>query len=205
MAVTGDVRDDAHLSAAVSLAIERFRGLDVVVANAGIDEEGDVALVGDETWHRVLDVNLTGAMKTARAALPALVDRGRGSIVIVSSVAALLGGTSSAYGTSKAAVLGLTRSMAFDYGPKGIRVNAICPGWVRSEMSEAEMDALAGDRGITRDAAFSLVSRHLPLRRVAEPEEIAACILFLASDEASFVTGATLVVDVGLLAYHEDA
>lgn len=213
IAVRGDVRDDRHLAEAVAAAVDRFGGLDVVVANAGVVADGDVGSVTNEAWEGMLEIDLTGAMKVARAALPALLDRGGGSIVIVSSVAALVAGPSSAsYGVAKAGLLALTRSMAFDYGPKGIRVNAICPGWVRTEMSEAEMDGLAERRGIDREQAFALVSRHLPLRRVAEPSEIAACCLFLASDEASFVTGAVLVadgggliVDVGMLAYGQDA
>jgi meso-butanediol dehydrogenase/(S,S)-butanediol dehydrogenase/diacetyl reductase len=198
VAVQGDVRDDRHLREAVATAVERFGGLDVVVANAGTSGGGDVGALDDREWARVLDTNLTGVMRTARAALPALLDRGGGSIVVVSSVAGLLAGpASAAYDTSKAGLLGLVRSMALDLGPRGVRVNAVCPGWVRSEMSEREMDALGSRLGIDRDEAYEVVSRHLPLRRVAEPEEIAACVLFLASEEASYVTGAILVADGG--------
>jgi NAD(P)-dependent dehydrogenase (short-subunit alcohol dehydrogenase family) len=100
--------------------------------------------------------------------------------------------------------------MAYDYGAHNIRVNTLCPGWVRTPMSEHEMDFLASQKGISRAEAFSLVTAHLPLRRAAEPEEIANCCLFLASDEASFVTGTVLVadgggaiVDVGTLAFLE--
>jgi meso-butanediol dehydrogenase/(S,S)-butanediol dehydrogenase/diacetyl reductase len=211
-AVPGDVRDDAHLREAVATAVRRFGGLDVVVANAGITGDGEVATLSDATWQEVLDVDLTGAMRVARAALPALLDRGRGAIVNISSVAALAAGPgSAAYPVAKAGLLALTRSLAYDYGPRGIRVNTLCPGWVRTEMSEAEMDELARRRGIGREEAFALVSRYLPLRRVADPAEIAACCLFLASDDASFVTGAVLVadggglaVDVGMLAFGEE-
>jgi meso-butanediol dehydrogenase / (S,S)-butanediol dehydrogenase / diacetyl reductase len=209
VAVQGDVRDDRHLAEAVATAVRRFGGLDVVVANAGVGGGGALAAVSDRQWEEVLAVNLGGIMKVGRAAVPALLDRGGGSIVHVASVAGLVAGPQSAsYVTSKAAILGLTRSMAYDYGPGGIRVNALCPGWVRTEMSEAEMDALAELRGIDREAAFRLVGRHLPLRRVAAAEEIAACCLFLAGDESSFVTGAVLVadggghvVDAGMLAF----
>ncbi len=201
VAVAGDVRDDAHLREAVRVAVERFGGLDVVVAGAGVSGGAAVGTLPDEGWEDLLGVNLTGAMKTVRAALPALLQRRRGAVVLVSSVAALAAGpASAAYGTSKAGLLGLVRSIAVDYGPRGIRANAVCPGWVRTEMAEAEADALAASRGLTREEAPSLVSRHLPLRRVAEPGEIAACIAFLASDDASFVTGAVLVVDGGALA-----
>lgn len=197
VAVPGDVRDGRHLEEAVATAVGRFGGLDVVVANAGVGGEGGVASVSDRAWQEPLDIDLSGAMKVCRAALPALFERGKGSIVVVASVAALVAGSSAAYAASKAGLLGLTRSMAHDYGPRGIRVNAVCPGWVRTPMSEAEADALARRRGISREEAFALLARHLPLRRVAEPSEVAACCLFLASDEASFVTGAVLVVDGG--------
>jgi NAD(P)-dependent dehydrogenase (short-subunit alcohol dehydrogenase family) len=101
------------------------------------------------------------------------------------------------YVTSKHAVVGLARSMAHDYGPQGVRVNVLCPGWVRTPMSDEEMRALARARGIGEAEAVALTVRPLPLRRMAAPAEIAACAEFLASDDASFVTGATLVADGG--------
>jgi NAD(P)-dependent dehydrogenase (short-subunit alcohol dehydrogenase family) len=197
------------VATAVSTAVSRFGGLDVVVACAGIMSGGDVLGVKDNEWQQMLDINLTGAMKVARAALPALIERGGGAIVNVSSVGGLSASPQSAsYGVSKAGMVALTRSMAYDYGSRNIRVNTLCPGWVRTPMSDQEMDFLAAEKGISRAEAFKLVAAHLPLRRVAEPEEIAKCCLFLASDEASFVTGAVLVadgggeiVDVGTLAF----
>jgi meso-butanediol dehydrogenase/(S,S)-butanediol dehydrogenase/diacetyl reductase len=198
LAVQGDVRDDRHVAEAVATAVRSFGGLDVVVANAGITAGGDLASVPDRQWEELLGVNLTGVMKVGRAAIPALLERGGGSIVNVASVAGLVAGPESAsYVTAKSAILGLTRSMAYDFGPSRIRVNTLCPGWVRTEMSEAEMDALGEQRGVDREAAYREVSRWLPLRRVAAAEEIAACCLFLAGDESSFVTGAVLVADGG--------
>jgi NAD(P)-dependent dehydrogenase (short-subunit alcohol dehydrogenase family) len=152
---------------------------------------------------------VTGPYLVAREASPRLVERGGGAIVNISSVAGLVAGPDgAAYATSKAAVIMLTRSLAVELGPKRIRVNALCPGWVRTPMSERQMDELAAARGVTREQAFALVSADLPLRRVAEPEEIAAACLFLASPEASFITGSVLVadggstaVDVGMLAF----
>ena len=142
--------------------------------------------------------NLDSAFVSAREALPSLISSGNGSIVIVSSIAGLIAGPQMAgYTTAKHALIGLTRSMAVDYGPQGVRVNALCPGWVRTPMSEREMDDLSTVRGISRDEAFALVTRDLPLRRAAEPSEIAAVCLFLASEEASFVTGAVVVADGG--------
>jgi meso-butanediol dehydrogenase/(S,S)-butanediol dehydrogenase/diacetyl reductase len=186
--VQGDVSDASHVAEAVSTAVERFGRLDIVVNNAGI---------GGPDWQRVIDVNLTGARLAAEAALPHLVER-RGSVVNVSSVSAFVahaGGV--AYNTSKAALVMLTKSLALDYGPRGVRVNAVCPGWVRTEMGDRSMDKLATARGISRDEAYELTARHAPLGRVGAPEEIAAACLFLASEEASFITGATLIVDGG--------
>ena len=199
-AAPGDVGRAEDVRAAVDLAVERFGGLDVVVNNAG-SESGD--------WNEALAVHVTGSYVVAREAIPRLIERGGGSIVNVASVAGLVASSSEpAYGTSKAAVLGLTRFLAVRWGPHGVRVNTLCPGWVRTPMSEREMDALAAERGVTREEAFGLVSSDLPLRRVAEPEEIAAACLFLASRESSFITGVALVadggstaVDVGMLAF----
>jgi len=199
--VAGDTSDDDHVRAAVAAARDAFGGLDVVVANAGLGFGGAAADVDDERWQRTLDVNLTGAFRLARAAIPSLVERGGGSIVLVSSVSALVSGTdSAAYVTSKAAMLGLARSIAVDYGPSGIRANALCPGWVETPMGDGSMESLMTKHGISLGEAYRLVTQHIPLRRPATADEIAACCLFLASDESSIVTGTTLVADGGGLA-----
>ena len=121
--------------------------------------------------------------------------------MLVSSVSALVSGTDgAAYVTSKAAMLGLARSIAVDYGPSGIRANALCPGWVETPMGDGSMDDALPQHGITREEAYRLATQHVPLRRPATADEIAACCLFLASDESSIVTGTTLVADGGGLA-----
>ena len=212
LAVPGDVTDPAHAGAAVDATRDAFGRVDVVVANAGVGFGGPAGEVDDERWTRTIDVNVTGAMRLVRAALPHLVARGAGSIVLVSSVSGLVSGTdSAAYVTSKAAMIGLARSLAVDYGPRGVRANALCPGWVRTEMGDREMRELVTERGLSMDEAYRLASAHVPLRRQATPEEIAACCLFLASDESSFVTGSVLVadgggtaVDVGALVWDEE-
>ncbi|MBU2511503.1 SDR family oxidoreductase [bacterium] len=208
-AVVGDVTDSDHLSRAVDLAIKEFGGLDVVIANAGIISMADVVSVEDKDWQQMVDINLTGVMKTAQAAIPTLIARGGGSIVNIASVAGLMGVNEGVgYCTTKSALLGLTRSLAMDYGPKGIRVNTLCPGWFRSEMSEMEMVELAKEKNVSVGEAVARVTQYLPLKRMAEPDEIAACVEFLASDNASFVTGTVLVadgggaiVDVGMLGF----
>jgi meso-butanediol dehydrogenase / (S,S)-butanediol dehydrogenase / diacetyl reductase len=198
LAVPGDVTDPDHAVVAVRAAVDAYGGLDVVVANAGAGFGGSAAEVDDERWRRTLDVNVSGVLFLVRAALPHLLSRGAGSIVVVSSVSALQSAASSvAYDTSKAALLGLTRSVAVEYGPRGIRANTVCPGWVVTPMGDVEMDDLAAKRGITRDEAYLLATAPVPLRRPATAEEIASCCLFLASDESSIVTGTLLVADGG--------
>ena len=198
LVVSGDAADPAHADDVVGAAVTEFGGIDVVVANAGIDRPGSVVDVTDDDWHRTVEVNLTGPLMLLRAAIPVMLDRGGGSVVLISSVNGLANAPGAvAYDASKAALISLARSIAVDFGPRGIRANAVCPGWVATPMGDEDMDALAAARGIGRDDAYRLVSAAIPLRRVATPEEIAACSLFLASDESSFVTGTTLVADGG--------
>ena len=122
----------------------------------------------------------------------------RGTIVMVSSLAAVAAGPNvAAYVTTKHALTGLTRSLARDYGRRGVRVNAICPGWVRTPMADQAMDYIATMKGIDREAAYRLVTTNVPLGRPGEPHEVAAVCLFLASAEASLVTGALVMADGG--------
>jgi NAD(P)-dependent dehydrogenase (short-subunit alcohol dehydrogenase family) len=198
LAVPGDATSAGDARRAVVLAVEQLGGLDIVVANAGGSGTTEAAEADEPSWRAALDSNLTSTFLTCREALPALLHRGAGAIVIVSSAAALASPPAAAgYTAAKTGLLGLMRSLAVDYGPRGIRVNAVCPGWVRTPMAGQEMDDLAASRGITEVEAYELATRPYPLRRAAEPEEIAACCLFLASDESSFVTGAVLVADGG--------
>jgi NAD(P)-dependent dehydrogenase (short-subunit alcohol dehydrogenase family) len=133
--------------------------------------------------------------------VPELRARGGGSIVVVASEAALAAPPRLAgYVAAKTALLGLTRSLAVDYGPEGIRSNAVCPGWVRTPMGDDYVGGIAAARGISIDEAYVLASARLPLRRPATPEEIATVCLFLACDDSSFVTGAVLPVDGGATA-----
>jgi NAD(P)-dependent dehydrogenase (short-subunit alcohol dehydrogenase family) len=178
--------------------VESFGRLDVLVSCAGVEREGSVTTMAPEEWREVMDANLEAMMQIARAAVPAMLKGSGGSIVNVSSLAAHVApGNMAAYVTSKTAILGLTRSMAVDYGPLGIRVNTLSPGWVWTPMSQDEMRTYAEAKGVSSDEAVAYATRYLPLGRMAEPLEIARCVRFLASDDASFVTGATLVADGG--------
>jgi NAD(P)-dependent dehydrogenase (short-subunit alcohol dehydrogenase family) len=196
--ITGDAANAEDAKAAVQAAVERFGGLDILVANAGGGGGGGVLETDDRTWDEGIRLNLSTAFVTAREALPALLDRGGGAIVLVSSLAGLFAGPAMAgYVTAKHALIGLTRSLARDYGPRGVRVNAVCPGWVRTPIGDDQMDILAGRRGMSRDEAYALATSNLPLRRPGAPEEIASIVLFLASEDSSIMTGTVLVADGG--------
>ncbi len=197
--VRGDVSDEADVRRMVEVVATLGGGcLHVLVNNAAAPINGTIETVSLDDWRRALDVNLTGPMLTTRCALPALRAAGESAVINVASVAALVGNPGiTPYATSKAALLALTRQCAIDFGSDGVRVNAVCPGWVRTEMSELQMDGLASRVGGDREGAFRAVTEHQPLQRVASPAEVAGVVAFLASDEARFMTGAVLPVDGG--------
>jgi meso-butanediol dehydrogenase / (S,S)-butanediol dehydrogenase / diacetyl reductase len=202
VAVVGDAASPGDAEAAVGQAVERFGGLDLLVTCAGSAEMGSLLEMDPADWATSLRNNLESAVVSSRASLPALVDRGGGcSITLVSSVGGLTAAPQIAsYSTAKAALLGLMRSLAVDYGPAGIRVNAVCPGWVRTRMTEGVVEGFAAERGISIDEALLRLNVVVPLRRPAQPEEIAGVCMFLASPDASFVTGSVIVADGGQMA-----
>lgn len=194
IAVHGDVTAEQDVAAAIGACAGR---LDIVVNAAGLIVPDTPATVTDAVWDRTFAVNVTGTMKVCRAALPLLGARG-GAIVNIASIAAFNASPESAsYATSKAALVAYTRSLAYAHGHEGIRANAIAPGWVRTPMSEDEMRLAADRNGTSVEREFAALTGRIALGRVADPREIAACCLFLASPESSFVTGAVLVADGG--------
>lgn len=197
LAVVGDAARSDEMQAAVASVKQQFGGIDILIACAGGHGLGTALQTDDAAWQHSLDANLNTAFVAARAALPCLIER-KGSAVMVASIAALGAGPEvCGYTTTKHALIGLTRSLARDYGPAGVRVNAVCPGWVRTPMADEEMQPLMRKHGISLNEAYALVTREVPLRRAASAAEIATVCGFLASDDASIITGATIVADGG--------
>lgn len=183
--VVCDVTDDASVAAAAA----QTGACDILVNAAGIGRPGALMDVDPDDWQRLLDINLTGYLRTARAFAPAMIERGSGSLIHIASISARHPQPGSgAYSASKAAVVLMSQQLAYELGPAGIRSNTVSPGLVRTPMTEAYYQA----PGVAerRDAA-------IPLRRVAAPDDIADIVVFLASDRARYVTGADIVVDGG--------
>lgn len=190
-----DVRDEAAVEAACAACADRFGRIDVVVNAAGVAGGGAVHMLPTEDWDRVIDVNLKGTFLVAKHALARMVTQSSGSIINVASIEgieATEGG--GAYNASKAAVILLTKNMAIDYGRKGIRVNCICPGFVDTPLLREVFEGEGMQEYLDRFRDCH------QLGRIGRPEEIASAALFLASQDASFVTGHALVVDGGFTA-----
>jgi NAD(P)-dependent dehydrogenase (short-subunit alcohol dehydrogenase family) len=191
LTVVGDVTDEADVAACAAAAVDAYGRVDVVVNNAGIACIGPAEDLDPATWRRVLDVNLTGPFLVSRAFGRLMLAARSGSIVNIASVAGLRGvADRSAYNASKHGLVGLTRTLATEWGGRGVRVNAVCPGWVKTPMDdESQGEGAYGDTDITD---------HVPLGRFARPDDVAQAVLFLADSRRSgFVNGATLSVDGG--------
>ena len=186
-----DVSESHAVDDMVASAVKRFGRLDVLVNNAGVHEGGDPAEITDEQWRKVMATDADGVFFGCRAAIPHL-EKTKGSIVNTASVSGTGGDWSmSPYNAAKGAVVNLTRALAMDLGKKGVRVNSVCPSLTRTGMTADMMD----DTDL-----LSKFAERIPLGRVCEPQEVAAVIAFLASDDASFMTGANVAVDGGVSA-----
>jgi len=193
--VPADVSNAADCEAMVARAVATFGGLHVLYNNAGVfpGDDGGVLDTPESTWNRVIDINLKGVWLGCKAAIPAMVESGGGSIINVASFVALVGAATAqiAYTSSKGGVLSMTREIAVEWARQGIRANALCPGPVDTPLlAELMSDPARKARRIV----------HIPMGRLARPEEIVEAALFLASDESSYVTGSSLVVDGGITA-----
>ena len=191
-----DVSDEERVAAMMQATAERFGGIDVLYNNAGIspDDDGSVLDTTVEAWQRVQDVNCKGVFLCCKHGIPYLLERGGGSVINVASFVAILGAATSqiSYTASKGAVLALSRELAVQFAREGIRVNALCPGPVETPLL---LNIFGND-----PAALERRRAHWPTGRLAKPREIVNGALFLASDESSYVTGSTFLVDGGLTA-----
>jgi len=191
LALGHDVSSEADWAKTVESAIEHFGQIDILVNNAGIHPSSRLADTPSDEWNRVIAVNMNGAFFGTRAVIPHMKAAGGGSIINISSIAGLIGGSPGHYATAKAGLLGLTRSTAIDHARDQIRANAICPGLIVTDLTA---QALADPE------RRALIESKVPLPYFGKPEDIAYAVLFLASDESRFVTGGQLIVDGGTTA-----
>ena len=189
--VAGDVRDRTYCEQVVAETVQRFGGVDILFNNAGIIPRGTILETSDDMWHAALGVNLTAMFYLCRAAIPAMKERGGGAIINTSSVWGVYPGPGHiAYCTSKGAVASFTKSLGRDHAPNGIRVNAVCPHEINTPMLRSGFER----RGLDPQKAVEDLNKTVPLGHIAEPEEIADVMVFLASDEARYIAGETVEV-----------
>jgi meso-butanediol dehydrogenase / (S,S)-butanediol dehydrogenase / diacetyl reductase len=189
--VNGDLRDRAYCERSVAAAVDRFGGVDILFNNAGIIPRGTILETSDDMWHAALDVNLTTMFYLCRAVIPVMKQRGGGAIVNTSSVWGVYPGPGHiAYCTSKGAVASFTKSLGRDHAPDGIRVNAVCPHEINTPMLRSGFER----RGLDPQQGVEDLNKTVPLGHIAEPEEIADVMVFLASDEARYIAGETVEV-----------
>lgn len=189
--IAADVTEPETGEKLVDATMEKFSRLDILVNNAGVAADGNFHEFDDERLAYIMDTNLIAPFRIARAAVKPMLEQGAGAIVNVGSISAIVANKPQlqvAYNSSKAAVHQMTRTMAFEYGDKGIRVNALAPGYVISDMTRG---------GIANEEWNRVWTENTPMGRFAKPEEMATCALFLASEASSYVTGTVLVADGG--------
>jgi NAD(P)-dependent dehydrogenase (short-subunit alcohol dehydrogenase family) len=184
-----DVTDVGAVQRTVAAAQQALDGVDTLVNNAGVLAVGRIAELTDETWDRVLDVNLGGTFRMTRAVLPAMLEAGAGSIVQIASITPIKGeARTAAYSASKGGIIGLTRSLAAEVARSGVRVNAVAPGFI---LTDQTADVFVGETG-------EWVRRQVPAGRLGTPEDVAGMVVYLASDASRYVTGQVLSVDGGV-------
>jgi len=184
-----DVTSSKQVERMVSMAKDSFGKIDILINNAGITIDGFLTKMTDDAWEKVLAVNLTGVFKCTKAVVPLMMEQGSGVILNASSVVGVYGNIGQTnYAATKSGVIGMTKSWAKEFGPKGIRVNAVAPGFIVTDMTAK-----------VPQKVLDMMESKTPLNRLGYPEDISAAYLYLASDEASFVNGVVLNVDGGLV------
>jgi NAD(P)-dependent dehydrogenase (short-subunit alcohol dehydrogenase family) len=197
----GDVSEPQDVDGIIETALSFGETINILVNNAGMGTEGSITGAKLDEWRKTIEVNLIGPFMLMRATIPHMIKNEGGSIVNISSLASLRSiPQASAYCTSKAGLNTLTQQAALDFGENKIRCNVICPGFVYSQMTEDHFGQIAKDMGTDLDTFMAKVFREIPSREPAHPEKIAGICTFLASDEASYITGAVIPVDGGLAA-----
>jgi NAD(P)-dependent dehydrogenase (short-subunit alcohol dehydrogenase family) len=200
LACRADIAKRDEAEQAVAQALDRFGKIDILINNAGMNVFADPLELSEEDWQRCMAVNLEGAWNFIRAVLPSMLDKGKGSIVNIASTHAfsIIPGCFP-YPVAKHALLGLTRSLAIDYAPKGIRINAIAPGYIETQIVKDWFDTFDDPA-----AARKRVEDLIPVRRIGTPKEVAFACVYLASDESGFTTGSVLTMDGGRsVVYHD--
>jgi NAD(P)-dependent dehydrogenase (short-subunit alcohol dehydrogenase family) len=195
-AFAADISSPEQVETFIHSCVERYGSIDVLINNAGVNLPGVFHEVPDEVIDRTLNVNVKGTIYASRAAIPYMLKQGKGSIVNISSVNGLVSEPFLAiYSASKGAIVMLTRGIALDYAKQNIRCNCICPGWVDTPINDAHAEMLGG-----LDKVYDSIDSFQPIGRPGEPREIANLVLFLASDEASLMTGSIVTADGGMTA-----
>ncbi len=191
-----DVSQDASVQAMAEAACERFGGIDCLVNSAAIQSYGSVVTTDEDTWDRTLDINLKGIYLAAKHCIPRIAQRGGGAVTSIASVQGLISQPDvAAYTATKGAIIAMTRTMALDHADDGVRVNAVSPGSIDTPMLRGSAELFNPDAVAETLASWGELH---PLGRVGQPREVARVVLFLSSDDASFMTGANVVVDGGL-------
>ena len=187
IAVKGDISDPASAKAAMENALDLLGGVDVLINNAGVSQFRLFDEITEEDWHTVIETNLGGAYRCARIACPYMIRQKSGSIINISSMWGITGASMEVhYSASKAGLIGMIKALAKELGPSGVRVNCVAPGAIATEMN-ASLD----------EESIAAICDETPLGRIGTPKEVASCVYFLSSDEASFVTGQILSADGG--------
>jgi meso-butanediol dehydrogenase / (S,S)-butanediol dehydrogenase / diacetyl reductase len=198
LAFPGDVGDAESASRMIQAALSITGRLDILVNNAAVSLAGTILDMEPAVWQKVIDINLTGPFLTMRAAIPHMIDAGGGSIINIASLAGVVCPPGSpGYSASKAGLIHLSKQVALDFGKDGVRCNVVCPGPVRTEMLDGAVGPMAEALHTTIEEAYSRLAKNTALKRPARPDEIPGVCVYLASDDSSFMTGSTLVIDGG--------